>query len=260
MKPTNPKRTLRLNAEAREVPWLDVVNSTTPPATDSWTPIPHTELVQSVFDAIFDRNLVIPSAIHSLSHAGLRYFGLLDVRSKSYVTDHSWVVGVFNSHDRRNGAEIMAGVRLFASNVVVFSDEVNFNLRHSKDALKKLPTLVNESVEQLHTQWSVQDKRLEDYKSEHLSDEMASHLIIRALDKKIIHARDIPNVLKMYRKPIHESFGSRTAWSLFNAIATPLQTLRVSALIEASIKLHRMFDSTCKFNSHGERFIQPPLV
>lgn len=261
MKPLSKESlTIKLNEGARRVDIREVEAAVVPPLTDTWSPVPHGEFITLIVDKIFDRGLAISDTFHSLSHAGLRYFGMLDIRSRNYTTDHSWVVGIVNSNDKSNPATIIAGCRIFASNALAFSSEISMTRRHTKNMDKELPKLVDSCIRELWQQWNRQDERLECYKRCRVDEMMAHHLILKSFESKIISTRDIQRILHLWRKPKSDRFNSRTAWSLFNCFLISLHELKAQSFIAATIKLTHLFDEKCEFNSIASPFIQPDLL
>jgi hypothetical protein len=78
-----------------------------------------------------------------------------------------------------------------------------------------------------------------------LTADQADALILRAYEKGIIGAHQLPKVLHEWRNPTHEDFQARTAWSLFNAITGAMrdradslphtfavQTMRLNGLLD----------------------------
>src|SRR5262249_61967181 len=61
-----------------------------------------------------------------------------------------------------------------------------------------------------------------------LTADQADALILRAYEKGIIGAHQLPKVLHEWRNPTHEDFAVRTAWSLFNAVTAAMRDYAVS--------------------------------
>ena len=60
----------------------DVEKVKTPRATETWTPIPHHQLITQVEHTIKSNHLSVGTFAHSLSHDGVRYFGLMEINRK----------------------------------------------------------------------------------------------------------------------------------------------------------------------------------
>lgn len=53
----------------------------TPAPTETWNPVPHLRVLQTVERALLERGHKITGQGHGLTHDGARYFGLLEVDS-----------------------------------------------------------------------------------------------------------------------------------------------------------------------------------
>src|ERR1700742_3908127 len=100
---------LILHCGATAVPRVEVARVSTPRPTETWTPIPHVTLIETVEDALRSTGLKIGNQVHSLSQAGDRYFGLTEVHGPQDVRDYAMVLGLRNSHDKSFPVGLVAG-------------------------------------------------------------------------------------------------------------------------------------------------------
>ena len=214
---------LLLHCGARAVEREQVGGVPTPRPTDTWTPIPHLQLVTHVERTLQSNGLAIGSQAHSLTHDGARYFGLMEIQRSGSDQDYCWVLGLRNSHDKTFPAGIVAGSQVFCCDNLAFSGEVKLARKHTRFITRDLPRLVQSAVGRLMDRWHHQDTRLATYKLAGLDDRTAHDLVIRACDVGVVPNRGIPDVLKEWREPRHEEFGPRNIWSLFNAFTEALK-------------------------------------
>ena len=233
---------LTLHCGARTVERQDVINVPTPRSTESWTPIPHLELVSHVEATIRSNGLIVGAKAHSLSHDGARYFGLMEIQRRESRLDYSWVLGIRNSHDKTFPAGIVAGAQIFVCDNLSFSGEVKLARKHTRFITRDLPRLVQSAVGKLMDRWHHQDTRFATYKLADIDDRTAHDLVIRACDVGVAPNRTIPEVLHEWREPQHDAFQPRTVWSLFNAFTEALKgnLLELPRRTEA---LHGLLDS-----------------
>jgi hypothetical protein len=217
----SPNLILHCGAKAAER--HQVIDVTTPRATPTWTPIPHIELVTQVEHIIRSNGLSVGTQAHSLSHDGLRYFGLMQIQRHESDEDYCWVLGLRNSHDKTFPAGITAGASVFVCDNLSFSGEVKLARKHTRFILRDLPQLVQGAVGRLMQRWHHQDQRITGYKQAELQDRTAHDLVVRALDVGVCTTRQLPHVLQEWRHPRHEAFQERTVWSLFNAFTETLK-------------------------------------
>jgi hypothetical protein len=75
----------------------------------------------------------------------------------------------------------------------------------------------------------------------------ASHLIVKALEARVIPATAVPTAVAEWRRPSHSEFaeGGRTAWRLFNSVTEAIKGRSLDALPRRTQPLHGMLDAVC---------------
>lgn len=233
---------LILHCGATAVDLDEVSRVKTPRGTDSWQPIPHAQLIQTVQRTLATTKLTIGTQAHSLTHDGCRYFGLMEIQSQKANVDYTWVLGLRNSHDKTFPAGIVAGASVFVCDNLSFSGEIKVARKHTRFINRDLPQLVERSIGLLLEKWHDQDRRIEAYKLHEVHDDQAHDLIIRSVDVGVMSNRLIPEVLKEWREPKHQSFEERTIWSLFNSFTEALKDGSLAELPKKTEALHGLLD------------------
>ena len=241
---------LHCGARAVDRPALDSV--VTPVATSSWQPIPHLRLVEQVELALTASRLQIVSQAHSLSHDGRRYFGLMHIRNGRDESDHAWVLGLRNSHDKTFPAAIVAGTQVFVCDNLAFGGEVKFARKHTRFIVRDLPLIAERAIARLVEKWHTQERRIAAYKDRDMDDRDAHDLLVRALDIGAIGALTMRPVLSQWRKPAHGAFAPRTAWSFFNAFTETLKGDNLMLLSKRTEALHGLFDCHVGLTNAGQ--------
>ena len=237
------KTDLVLHCGASKVERADVEIVPTPDATDTWTPIPHTALIERVEDTLKSDGLSIVNQTHSLTRGGNRYFGLMQIANGHNSEDYCWVLGLRNSHDKSFPAGLVVGASVFVCDNLSFSGEIRMTRKHTTHIMRDLPGLVQTSIGQLMSRWHDQDTRIEAYKQFELSDMQAHDLIVRAIDARAATSTQVPPLLHEWRHPKHDAFQPRTAWSLFNSFTDVMKGLQLSELSRRTQRLHGLFDA-----------------
>ena len=221
---------------------VEVARVSTPKPTETWTPIPHVTLIETVEDALRSTGLKIGNQVHSLSQEGDRYFGLTEVHGPHDPGDYTLVLGLRNSHDKTFPVGLVAGASVFVCDNLSFSGEVRLTRKHTVHLQRDLPQLVGRGVGQLMQLWVHQGERIDAYKNHRIREKAAHDLVIRSVDVGACTNRLIPQVLKEWREPSHPEFGDRTAWSLFNAFTEILKG-NLPELPKRTEALHGLFDA-----------------
>ena len=195
----------------------------TPISTPTWSPIPHLRLVEQVERALSAAHLTIVNQAHALSHAGDRYFGLIQVATARATGDYALVLGLRNSHDKRFPAGLVAGAQVFVCDNLSFHGEVELSRKHTRFIGRDLPLLTERAIGQLQEKWHGQEQRIERYMHHALDDRDAHDLMVRAVDVGVCPVTVLPKVVEEWRAPSHEVFRQRTVWSLFNGFTESLK-------------------------------------
>ena len=241
-----PKLILHCGAQAVEMD--EVRNVRTPHSTESWCPIPHDDLITTVKKALHTTHLRVGHQVHSLSHEGQRYFGLMEILGRDHQDDYCWVLGLRNSHDKTFPAGIVAGASVFVCDNLSFSGEVKFARKHTRFIMRDLPMLTGRAVGLLMAKWHDQDKRINAYKESDIGDVTAHDLVVRAVDVGVCGNRLIPSVLHEWREPRHDTFAPRNVWSLFNAFTESLRDGNLAELPKRTEALHGLLDGYVGLN------------
>src|SRR5690348_15506115 len=103
------KTNLMLHCGARTVDREQIAAVATPPRTETWVPIPHSQLLAGVQGCLERAGLSVVTEAHGLTRDGARYFGLLQVANGESPDDFGLVVGLRNSHDKSFPAGLAVG-------------------------------------------------------------------------------------------------------------------------------------------------------
>jgi hypothetical protein len=221
---------------------VEVERVATPPATESWCPIPHGRVVELVKSAMAELGMEIANEQYALANEGNRFFALFDLRGGH--DDYNLVLGLRNSHDKTFPAALSLGSRVFVCDNLAFSGEVQIARRHTRYIERDFPALVSKATAALVNQRGIQEKRIETYKGFGFDDGAAHDFIVRAARAGSFPGSDILNVAKEWHEPSYPDFKPRTAWSLFNAF-TEVGKKWGRALPSRTQRLHGMFDNVC---------------
>jgi len=244
------KNNLVLHCGAHAVERSQIYETNTPARTDTWCPIPHSLLIESVETGLKGLGLCVVEQAHSLTREGQRYFGLLQVErpNASFANrDFGYVMGLRNSHDKSFPAGLVVGMSVFVCDNLSFSGEIKIARRHTDKILDNLPIITNRAVGLLAERWNRAPVRVEKYRTTEIDDLFAHDMIIRALDAGAILARQIETITHEFRNPRHAEFaeGGKTAWRLFNAITESAKGTSLTELPSRTTRLHGLFDVAC---------------
>ncbi len=251
MRPLN----LMLHTGGHEATFDEVARVATPIATPTWMPIAHATLFEEVERALDGGGYNLVSQSHALAREGGHYFGLLQVDNPAFeqTNTHSLVIGLRNSHTKVFPIGLVVGYGVFVCDNLAFSGEIRINRKHTVNAVRDLPRLVQAAVGRIFDMHTTQEQRIEHYKTVQLDNRDAEHLIVESLRSDVITATQLPRVVDEWDHPSHEDFGDPTAWRLFNAFTENLRGRgQLAKLPRTTQKLHAIMDGFCGFGLHGQ--------
>lgn len=213
----------------------------TPLATESHTPIPHSQLVSLTRDAIERAGLSVAEEEHALARGGLRYFGGFALTGADIAGgDRNIVLGLRNAHDKSFAASIAVGNRMLVCENLCFSSDIKLARRHTTNIMSDLPRVLSSAVARVVAHWNDMGNRIEAYKQTEV--ENVGDLIVQLVDAKAFPARDIYNAVQEFRNPRHEEFKGGSLWTLYNSITENLKGGDISKLSDRTIRMQSIFD------------------
>jgi len=238
-----------------------------PARTDTYCPIPHDALIQTVEDSLegMDIPMEVIESSHGLSHDGKRYFGMMEIAPRpkpgqfgvpngidgslcmlgNPPKDYNTVIGLRNSHDKIISAGAACGSGVFVCDNLCFSGEVKLARKHTPNILADLPHLVREMVENVvGTQVPFMNRRIATYREAELSDVEAHDTMIRAVKAGGLIPNRLKGAIQEWDAPRHPEFerDGKTGWRLFNAFTEAMKGSSPHQLVERTMAIHDVMD------------------
>lgn len=196
-----------------------------PPATETWYPVRHEDVLDCVEETLDASGFAVRRAQLSVSNFDQRFFGVLDIESP--LSDGVTLsVGIRNSNDKSFPIGFCVGNRTFVCDNLAFSSEIVINKRHTRFGSDRFQEGIASAIGSLNQYRDVEARRIEQLQSARITDVAAESAILKAWDKRIIGTRMLRPLLDEWREPAFDDFTDRTAWSLlaaFTHIAKPRQ-------------------------------------
>jgi Domain of unknown function (DUF932) len=234
--------TLVLHRGAREVSREELAAVAVPPATATWFPLPHVQVLDTARQPLDAAGFHVSRTRLALARNGARFFGTLDLQSP-VAAGVTLAVGVRNSIDKSLPISFCAGARVFICDNLAFSSEIVIARKHTRFGQARFTEAICRAVQSLHQYREAEAARVRRWQHTKLSADAADALLLRAYERQVITTPLLPRVIQEWRQPSFEEFRPRTLWSLFNAFTTVLGERRrtnpqlFSAL---TIRLHQL--------------------
>jgi hypothetical protein len=238
---------LILHKGARQVSPDELREVRPPQPVGRWHPISHHRVLSVVTQTLIEAGYATEKSQLGLSPDGHRFFGVLRL-THQIAHGVTLAVGVRNSSDKTFPLGFVAGSSVLVCDNLAFRSELLVRKKHTRFGEQRFVTAIAGAVGALKSFQEAEAERIERFTRAELTDDQADALILRAYERGIIGARDLPRLIREWRTPAHADFKPRTVWSLFNAFtealkervtARPseyaLQTMRLNGLIDAHL-------------------------
>ena len=201
-------------------------------------PVKHLELVETIERSVKALGFGVTEEKLAIRRDGQMLFGVMKITHRS---DKETVtsLGFRHANDRSMSIQMVAGLSVFVCDNMSFSgDSIVLRQKHSHsftltaqiaEAMSRWVKKVDELVEEVHMQHQIS-----------LTDIQAKALICDAFTQGLMPLRFMPDVVKEWREPRHESFVPRTMWSLQNAFTEVQKQMPMSTRFAAAQDLGRL--------------------
>jgi hypothetical protein len=227
--------TLLTHAGAQKVTRQDLAVIPTPPATDTFQPISHTRLLDSLEESLAFRHIQIMRDEYAVSPDGMRLFGLLEVNEEFQGV--RFAIGLRNSNDKSMRLGMVAGYRVFVcDNMALSGDFKPLLAKHTKHF--DLVESVSIGVDRIQRGFQPLREGIEVMRARVLSTDEARSIIYRGFMEnrfpvklmKIVHR-------EFFVASSYDEFKPQTVWSLSNAFTTAFKGLSPIRQYEMTAKL-----------------------
>lgn len=215
----------------------------TPEGTDTWTPVPHGELIDTVADSLSGSGLRAVSQDYATTRDGNRLFGLFTLGSDNPGGDYALTIGLRNSHDKSFPISVCCGI--VCSCATTSPSTARWSSRRNTRGTSRIAChgswwrLFRSSrrVGGLRSDGSLCTKRR---RFEVSPICMTSHCVYRA---QAIPASAVTRVIEEYETPKHDEFKGGSLWCFQNAVTEVLKsygdiqrrTLRLAGVLDTEV-------------------------
>ncbi len=236
--------TLVTHCGAREVSREELNQIEAPPPTQTWFPVRHSTVVESVSDLLQTGGFQVQKATYALSRQNARMFATLDLAT-ALCPGVSLAVGLRNSTDQSFPLGFCAGSRVFICDNLAFRAELLVARKHTRFGQERFREAIAQAVGSLGQFQQVEADRIRRFQALTLSDERAESLILRSFERGFVSYRALPDVIHEWRQPSHDYGSEPSLWRLFNAWTTvlgPVAKRSPQRFASLTMDLHRMLD------------------
>ncbi len=211
-----------------------------PEATDSYIPVPHTHLVDTL--SSIGRDILTEFRLEkeqfALARDGNQLFGVLTFKGDH--ADLGLSIGFRNSYDKSMAVGIAVGAEVFVCDNLAFAGDVTILRKHTVNVWASLEDLAISTLYRSRKNFQKIAEDSEMLKTKTLTDKEAFMLMGLLSGRRVVTLRQLSYVKLEWLNPSHEEFRPRNMWSLYNACTEVLKTCPPLVIMERHIALHRV--------------------
>jgi Domain of unknown function (DUF932) len=206
----------------------------TPEATDTFRPIPHHQLVETLAETLSFRHINVTEDEYVISDDGMKMFGLLKLDAT--FLDVRFSIGIRNAHDKSMRLGLVAGYSVMVCSNMAFNGEFKPVLaKHTKHF--NLQDALTIGVDRIQRGWEPLQQQMEHRRTLELSDDQARLHIYDAFLAGRFPIKLMKPVDQEYFNPSYEEFKPKTLWSLENAFTSTFKKLKPIPQYQATAQL-----------------------
>ena len=223
---------------AQLVSRADLAQYIPPPATDTFKPVSHLELVDTLTDVMQYRGLFIDKEQYAVDKGGARLFGTFDLQWQK-MEEYGAAVGFRHATDKSMSIQIAVGARVFVCDNMSFSGDLIAIRKHTS----KLD--LGEEMDRAMYRYMQGYKKLQDdiqiQRDAVVEERKAKTLIYDIFRNKIIPLRLFQPVVYSWETSVKEH--APTGWLLHNCFTAHIKTMPPASAFRATARLGKFFAS-----------------
>ena len=229
----------RLLAHSRGAQYVnrdDLAQYIPPPATETFKPVSHTELVTTLLDVMQYRGLFVEKEQYCVDKGGARLFGTFDL-SWMKMEEYGAAVGFRHANDKSMPIQIAVGARVFVCDNMSFHGDMISVRKHTS----KLQ--LDEEMDRAMFRYMQGFRRLVDdihvQETTEIEDAVSKQYIYDIFRQKIVPMRLFHPVVDDWHTMTLDKVG--TAWELHNCFTTHIKTMPPAPAFRATARIGKFF-------------------
>lgn len=238
--------TLIAHCGARYVTREELYTIVPPPATDTWRPVAHAELMAFLEAELQRRKLQITREEYAVQREGALLFGILDLAWQD-TNEFAAAIGIRTSNNKSMSLQLAVGARIMVcDNLAFLGDLIALKRRHT--ARLNLAVELSQALDRYQDGFHKLSGHIERLKHSPISDSDAKLMIYQVFEQGCMPVRFFPMVHSTYFMPEDErtepdlaAFADRNLWSLHNAFTHYMGLMQPGPAFQATVKLGQLF-------------------
>jgi hypothetical protein len=218
----------------------------TPPATSTWKPVPHADLVRALADQFALRGITITKEQLGVNSTGRMLFGTFDLALPGPEGDFMAAFGFRSSNDKSLAIRAVAGARvLVCENLALAGDEIVLRRKHTSGL--RITDEAATAVQRFEGHYQHLVEQTKAMKARGITDDQAKQVLYDVFSRRILPLRLLPAAHKEWFDPRHEEFATRASlWRLHNALTEVAKEVAPGPRMASLTQIGRLFSHLLK--------------
>ena len=209
-----------------------------PEATDSYIPVPHNNLADTLSTIGSDilKGFTLTKEQYAIAREGQQMFGVLSFRNDH--TELGLSIGFRNSYDKSMAIGIAIGAQVFVCDNLALTGDITIMRKHTANVWSSLEDIAISTLYRSRQNFRKIVEDSEALKGRMIDNSEAFKMIGLLFGHGILTPRQLPVVKKEWLTPSYDDFRPRTMWSFYNACTEALKSCPPFVIMEKHISLH----------------------
>ncbi|MDT8067960.1 MAG: DUF932 domain-containing protein [Terriglobia bacterium] len=222
----------------------------TPEFTNTFHPIPHAELVDTLDLVLAKNQIQILDEKFAVRRDGSVLFGVLQL-AYGDCPEGQAALGLRTSNNKSFAIQICAGLSVLVCDNLAFRGDMIALCRKHTSGLE-LRTELSRAVLRFEEHFGILAGEIAHLKEHTLEDQEAKAFIHDAFIRGIMPIRFLPEVSTAYFQPQLPEFEPRTSWSLHNAFTGAAKAMPMTTRLQAIQELGQLFGMSSEPAPEGQ--------
>ena len=193
--------------------------ATTPEGTETFRPVPHYTVVNSVLSELSDRRVTFHDPKIYVHEDEMFAFVPLARPGEDYQLH----LGIRNTHNKRFPLGVAIGSEVMVCSNLAFSGTQELRVRHTKRVSVRLETAIPQIIASVPGMIEIQTNTYKRLHEVFIDKDSEQRFLLQAAADCIIPQNRLRAIVDEVNAPRFEDFRSGTLWDFYNNMTTPLQ-------------------------------------
>ena len=212
-----------------------------PIGTETWKPIHHGELIDTLDKELQRRSLIVRAEAYAVQREGALLFGVIDLAWRE-TGEFAAAIGLRTANDKSMSLQVAVGFRVFVCDNLVFAgDLIALRRRHTRGL--NLGREISGAIDRYQEGVLSLERGIDRLRQTAIGETDAKTLIFDAFYRDILPVRFFDPVSAAYFRPADDApdCQARSLWGLHNAFTRQIRQLPPASAFRATTQLGRLF-------------------